>query len=587
MKKFSKIFVLVLALCQLIGCLSACSLFKKEQEGSDSIAETVEEPFVLTKELLSSYSIVVSSQSGEDMDAVAKVLQRSIQDAYGITLEIRDDLILEGNDAFSESEYEILVGNTNRKENLNFRREDVGYALVGKKLVILGYTNAVANSSVIEFKLDILKNAPDIVLTADKNKIIENVYNYDTLLINGVDITKYKIVYPFACVNGENDIATYLQRYIADQTGYIIVTDSDASEASEYEIQIGDTSRITDDMRTERDNSGYRRSNAYIGKINNGLWLYGNKSSMYTAFTKLLALSKKVDNNMVIDVPASIKGTINTLDVSVMSYNVYWNLSIEMRDPQDVIATVNEKSPDVFGLNESGRDWINLFKTDSNIKANYACAEGKAAESGDDALYNPVFYRKDKYDLVESGTKWLSDTPDKMSKFADAEHYKIFTYVVLKDKTNGVEFMYINVHFDGSGKQSTQAALEEVRRKQADILKKFTDGYTHFPIIMGGDFNAAPSSNVIKKISTNSRFAYCLDVAKKKVCDIGGTKVVNDDDFMPTEKSGTLDYLFVTSESITVKLYEQVDNAYRDEEGNIIGCPSDHLPVYAEVAINY
>ena len=99
-----------------------------------------------------------------------------------------------------------------------------------------------------------------------------------------MDITKYKIVYPFACVNGENDVATYLQRYIADQTGYIIVTDSDASEASEYEIQIGDTSRITDDMRTERDNSGYRRSNAYIGKINNGLWLYGNKSSMYTAY---------------------------------------------------------------------------------------------------------------------------------------------------------------------------------------------------------------------------------------------------------------------------------------------------------------
>ena len=139
-KRITRILILVLAMIQIVGCLSACKFdwlggdgdtseraseeestlagseeetteddsVEDETSGETSTEEetsgeessdkesTEEAEFVLTKELLASYSIVTPFQSSEDMHAVAKVLQRSIKDATGLTLEIKNDLLLPG-----------------------------------------------------------------------------------------------------------------------------------------------------------------------------------------------------------------------------------------------------------------------------------------------------------------------------------------------------------------------------------------------------------------------------------------------------------------------------------------------------------
>ena len=606
MKKLTRIFILTLALIQIVLCFSSCkfswiaNIFGNE--GDESAQESTmpdgedsadgQETYVLTKEALSSYSIIIPAQSSEDIRAVAKVLQRSVKDATGLELKIKDDITIEGNDEFSESEYEILIGDTNRQVCRSIYKDikinDYGYTMVGKKILILGYTNASANNAVIEFKLDILKDAKnkDVLMDSDDCKLVKGNYEKETLYINGVDIAEYTIVYPNACVKGENEIAYYLQEYITQKTGHVIRCENDTADVAEYEIQIGDTSRITDAMKTERDDLGYTRKHAYIGKTDNGISLFGNgKAGFYTAFRKLL--SRIEDNNeaLSLELDASVCEKVEALEVSAMSYNVYFDLSTDKRDPQDVIQTVIDKSPDVFGLNESGKDWVELFLADSEIAAAYECVWGKASENTSDAAYNAIFYRKDKYEEVESGTKWLSSSPDRVSQYPDAKHYKIMTYAILKDKTSGTEFMYLNIHLDGSNDSSSQAALDEVRAKQAEVIKSFIDKYSYLPVIIGGDFNEAPSSSVIKGMSINTRLKYCMNVASQKV-DLGTTKKVSSS-FAPLEKGSVLDYIFVTGESVSVKLYEQVDNSYRDADGNVTGCPSDHLPVYAELSISY
>src|SRR5690606_2617790 len=110
-----------------------------------------------------------------------------------------------------------------------------------------------------------------------------------------------------------------------------------------------------------------------------------------------------------------------------------------------------------------------------------------------DASYNPIYYKTDKFDLIEWGTKWLSDTPDKMSRYPTAKHYKVLTYVILKDKATGARFMYINIHLDGSNDAAAHSALKEVRKWQVEVFKNFIAKYNFLPIIAGGDFNENPT----------------------------------------------------------------------------------------------
>ena len=49
----------------------------------------------------------------------------------------------------------------------------------------------------------------------------------------------------------------------------------------------------------------------------------------------------------------------------------------------------------------------------------------------------PVFYSTERFDLVKSGSFWLSETPEKMSKDWNSGSYRICSYVVLSQKSDG------------------------------------------------------------------------------------------------------------------------------------------------------
>ena len=577
MKHFLKLIVLLIAFCQIACCFSAC---KKEQEETPAEIE-----FDLTKEALAQYKIVIPHSNGE-LSAIATTLQGIINKAIGTKLEIKTDRVEEGSDTYCETEYEILLGYVDRSQARelysSLKKDDSGYALSGKKLLIIGYDLTAVNNSAMQFKLNVLDKAGDesILLRAGDKNITQGTYEYDELKLNGININKYKIVYSQWNDHGEFEAASNLQNWITQKTGYVLQCVNDTSEVSEYEINVGDTSRITDAMRTERANSGYANGKGYIGVSDKTVWITGNNSaSFHQAVAQLLKSAEYADKTVTISIGksgcVSFKGEFT---LSVMSYNVYYDLGESKRNANDVIVSVKQKSPDIFGLNEAGKDWINKFNADASISGAYNCAEGKALENSSSSSYNPIFYRKDKFELVECDTKWLSATPDKMSKDPDAKHYKGLTYVILKDKVIGTEFMYINVHLDGSGEQEAHSAMKDLRKRQAEIVKSFASQYLFMPIVIGGDFNEGPASAVVGGMSKNTRFRYCMDVADTKV-NINSTDVNSSFD---SKSDGVIfDYLFVSADCITVQKYEQWDNKISGKY------PSDHLPVYAELTVKF
>ncbi|MBO4212752.1 MAG: endonuclease/exonuclease/phosphatase family protein, partial [Clostridia bacterium] len=183
-----------------------------------------------------------------------------------------------------------------------------------------------------------------------------------------------------------------------------------------------------------------------------------------------------------------------------------------------------------------------------------------------------------------------SDTPTKMSKFEISPHYKGFSYAVLKDKATGAEFVYVAVH-TSAGETRSEAIYKDnanlCREKQITVLKEQLETFAMYPIILGGDFNAKPTSKSLSILTSGTRYADATLIADEV------TYTLPDNATHPTlcrdtgdnpytelnENAQQIDYFFVTKDSITVQKFEEWDNPVNGKY------PSDHIPVCAEITI--
>lgn len=107
---------------------------------------------------------------------------------------------------------------------------------------------------------------------------------------------------------------------------------------------------------------------------------------------------------------------------------------------------------------------------------------------------NPIMFSTERYELINAGGYWLSETPLVAgSKSWDTARARHANWVRLKDKTSGKEFRVVNLHLDHvSGKAKIEGAkmvVEESAQYQID-----------FPQLLTGDFNTRFDSEVFKAV---------------------------------------------------------------------------------------
>jgi endonuclease/exonuclease/phosphatase family metal-dependent hydrolase len=216
--------------------------------------------------------------------------------------------------------------------------------------------------------------------------------------------------------------------------------------------------------------------------------------------------------------------------------------------------------PDLFGVQEAVPGQMeDLTKNLSPYRF-----VGVGREDGkNQGEFSAIFFKKEKYELLEENTFWLSETPEiPGSKSWDAAITRIATWVKLRDKKTSKEFMVINTHFDHIGK--------EARKKSAELLKQTANELAHgLPLIVIGDFNC-----------TREEPPYEI------MLDKSGIKLL---DSAPSSPAGTycgfevnsmeckaIDYIFYSTHW-KVKKYMVLS----DNDGKFY--PSDHLPVKAKL----
>lgn len=146
---------------------------------------------------------------------------------------------------------------------------------------------------------------------------------------------------------------------------------------------------------------------------------------------------------------------------------------------------LQQTAPDSIGVQEINSAWVKKL---SEINPNYAyygiprddiSSEKQTEMSG-------IFYLKDKYELLESNTFWISETPEEMSIYPDAGCYRTCSYVVLKNKDTGFTYTHLNTHLDNVSTEAQNLGGKLIAQKAQELTEKYGDGMA---IVITGDFN--------------------------------------------------------------------------------------------------
>lgn len=186
--------------------------------------------------------------------------------------------------------------------------------------------------------------------------------------------------------------------------------------------------------------------------------------------------------------------------------------------------------------------------------------------------YSAIFYNKKKFTEIKSGYFWLSENPEAVGvKGWDAACERIATWVILKIKNSGKEIFMLNTHFDHVGKVTRRESVNLL----LDKVNKLSKG---LPVIVTGDFNSTPNSEVIKSL-TNKDDRRAL-VRSKELSPIvyGADYTYHEFGKIPFDQRDIIDYIFVKN-NIKVSKYGILAETDRDE------FLSDHNPILVKVEL--
>ena len=102
---------------------------------------------------------------------------------------------------------------------------------------------------------------------------------------------------------------------------------------------------------------------------------------------------------------------VEAVMVLIMSFNIrYANLNDGINNwdnrKEIVVNLILEQSPDLLGLQEVKGEQLSYLT--ENMKAYNHFGESRSEDQEDE--HSPIFFKKDKFELLETNTFWLSQT---------------------------------------------------------------------------------------------------------------------------------------------------------------------------------
>ena len=260
-------------------------------------------------------------------------------------------------------------------------------------------------------------------------------------------------------------------------------------------------------------------------------------------------------------------------EIKVMSYNIRLDVKSDGENWWEnrkgrVANLVNYYEADFIGMQEVLHHQLVYLKDNLNGYDYIGVGRDDGKEAGESSC---IFYKKDRYTVVQQSTFWLSPTPDVPSKGWDAALNRVCTYgLFLNNKTKQYVWVF-NTHFDHIGKIA--------RKESAGMLLKAVDSIAgKTTAIVTGDFNAFPADEPIRIIVDEQNPLHLTDSKPLSIeGHYGPTGTFNG--FTSKESSNDpIDYIFF---NLFVKVYKHA--TLSQSWGGRFS--SDHFPEWAKILV--
>lgn len=249
----------------------------------------------------------------------------------------------------------------------------------------------------------------------------------------------------------------------------------------------------------------------------------------------------------------------------IMSYNLRYAAADDAqwrarRDP--LVALIREYDPDVLGVQEADWGWMDFLPAQLDDYAYVGVGRDDGATSGE---YAAIFYKTARFEVLETGDFWISETPEVPSFGWGANNRRICTWAKLRDKVSDQTFVHFNTHLDH---ESDAARTEGTKLLLARI------GDSADPAVLTGDLNFNEGSSNYHALTEGG-----LRDTKYEAENSMSHGTMNWFGAVPFDVGWVIDFVMVTPD-ISVQRYA-VPNHHRAEGKPV----SDHYPVFADITL--
>lgn len=259
----------------------------------------------------------------------------------------------------------------------------------------------------------------------------------------------------------------------------------------------------------------------------------------------------------------------NAQDLKVMTFNIRLDAPSDSANnwkyrKDNVCKMLAYYQPDLIGMQEVCHNQMEDLKQGLPQYTALGVGRDDGKEAGE---YCPIFFRSERFSLLESGNFSLSEQPEVIGiKGWDASYNRVTTWAILQEKNNGKKIVYFNTHLDNDGKTARKEGAKL-------ILNKIREIAPGIPSIITGDFNCEPGEEPMLALEEGGM----QNTVKTADIIYGPSWSFHDFGRLPLEERVLLDYVFVTGSKVNRH------RVIQDTPDN--GFLSDHYPVLVDLTI--
>jgi endonuclease/exonuclease/phosphatase family metal-dependent hydrolase len=259
----------------------------------------------------------------------------------------------------------------------------------------------------------------------------------------------------------------------------------------------------------------------------------------------------------------------------VMTFNIRYATAADGENAWDkrkdfVVEVIRGFDPDLLGTQEVLAAQADFLAMKLSGYAVVGVGRDDGQRRGE---FSAAFYKSSRFKALDSGTFWLSETPDVPgSKSWDSSLPRVATWVKLRDTAGGDrELCFLNTHWDHRGNHA--------RIESASIIRRWLAAHAPtMPAIVTGDFNVTEEHQAYREIISDSGDGRPLRDLYRQAHPERHPEEATFNGFRGTRQGRRIDFVLGTAEFRV----SEADILRASRDGRY---PSDHYPVTAVLSL--